>query len=53
MLSNYLQLAQSAGRIRVQGAIAFDFASNWLKNWREIAIARRSKISGLFAIEGP
>lgn len=41
------------GRIRVQGAIAFGFDSDWLKIWCEIAIARRSKTAGLSAIVGP
>ena len=36
--SNYLQLAQSAGKIRarVQRAVCFAFAFHWLKKWREI-----------------
>ena len=42
---NYLQLAQSAGKLRVQDVIGLGFAL--LKNWREIfkPIAKRSNLS--------
>ena len=33
--SNYLYLAQSAGKSRVRGAIGSGFTYHWLKNWRE------------------
>ena len=34
-ISNYLELAQSAGKWCLQVAIGFGFVSHWLKNWRE------------------
>ena len=33
---NHLLFAQSAGKSRVQSDIGSSFASDWLKNWREI-----------------
>ena len=50
---NYLLLAQSAEKSRVQGAIGFGFASHWLKNWREIfkPITKHSNCSRVIAFD--
>ena len=51
--SNYLKLAQSAGKSRVHGAIGFGFASHWLKNWRESfkPITKRSNRNHVFTFD--